>query len=77
MVKEIHEVLQRIPSSNLFSRLTFLPSVLKFIVEETLEDRTDGLKEYTIAASALGKSTDFYPQVDALVRIHAGRLRRL
>src|SRR5690606_23913179 len=38
---------------------------------------TEGLKEYTIAVSALGKPDDFNPQIDAIVRIHAGRLRRL
>src|SRR5690606_5730995 len=44
---------------------------------ETVNGRTDGLKEYTIAVSALGKPADFNPQTDAIVRIHAGRLRRL
>ena len=74
--KEIHGELQRILSSDLFSRSTVLSNFLKFIVEETLEGRTEELKEYTIAVSALGKSTDFNPQIDAIVRIHAGRLRR-
>ena len=35
------------------------------------------MKEYTIAVSALGKAEDFNPQIDAIIRIHAGRLRRL
>ncbi len=69
--------LNRILSSDLFSRSSVLSKFLKFIVEETIACRTEELKEYTIAVSALGKSTDFNPQIDAIVRIHAGRLRRL
>jgi TolB-like protein len=64
-------------ASDLFSRSPVLSSFLKFIVTETLENRTAGLKEYTIGVSALGKPSDFNPQLDAIVRIHAGRLRRL
>lgn len=75
--KEILGELGLILSSDLFSRSSVLSNFLKFIVEETLEGRTESLKEYTIAVSALGKSPDFNPQIDAIVRIHAGRLRRL
>jgi adenylate cyclase len=74
--KEIRAQLHCILSSDLFSHSSVLSSFLKFIVEETLEGNTDGLKEYTIAVSALGKNPDFNPQIDAIVRIHAGRLRR-
>jgi len=75
--KEILQELDKILASNLFSRSSVLSSFLKFIVEETLKGNTEGLKEYTIAVNALGKSVDFNPQIDAIVRIHAGRLRRL
>jgi TolB-like protein len=75
--KQIREQLERILSNDLFSRSFVLCSFLKFIVNETLGSRTEELKEYTIAVSALGKSTDFNSQTDAIVRIHAGRLRRL
>jgi TolB-like protein len=75
--KEILPELRRILSSDLFSRSKVLSAFLKFVVLETLAGRTDELKEYTIAVSGLGKSPDFNPQIDAIVRIHAGRLRRL
>jgi len=74
---EILAELEHILSSDLFSRSSVLSNFLKFIVEETLKGNTDELKEYTIAVGALGKSDDFNPQIDAIVRIHAGRLRRL
>ncbi|MDN3723558.1 hypothetical protein QRD02_04130 [Aequorivita sp. SDUM287046] len=75
--KEIVGELHLILSSQLFARSTVLSNFLKYIVHETLDNRTENLKEYTIAVNALGKSSSFNPQVDAIVRIHAGRLRRL
>ncbi len=54
-----------------------LCSFLRFIVEETLAGRGDQLKGYVIGTQVLGKDVDFDPEQDSLVRIHAGRLRRL
>ncbi|GGG47244.1 tetratricopeptide repeat protein [Bizionia arctica] len=75
--QEILEELDRILSSDLFSRSSVLSNFLKFIVEETLASRTDSLKEYIIAVNGLGKSANFNPQTNATIRINAGRLRRL
>lgn len=47
------------------------------MVRETLEGKGENLKEYVIATDVLNKSSDFNPQLDAVVRIHAGRLRNL
>ena len=38
--------------------------------------RSNTIKEYTIAVNVLNKPVSFKPQHDAIVRIHAGRLRR-
>src|SRR5215204_2323865 len=54
-----------------------LAKFLEFIVEEKLAGREDEIKEYTIGVKALQKPGDFNPQLDAVVRIHAGRLRRV
>jgi len=75
--EEVLSQLERILSSKIFANSTVLCNFLRFIVEETLKENTSGLKEYTIGVSALGKPTDFNPQTDAIVRIHAGRLRRI
>jgi TolB-like protein len=45
-------------------------------VQEMLEGRSNQLKEYTIGVNVLNKPVDFKPQTDAIVRIHATRLRR-
>ena len=73
---EIVRQLDRILASHNFRHSSVLAKFLKHIVHETLEGRGHELKEYTIGVSALRKDVDFNPQIDSIVRIHAGRLRR-
>ena len=49
---------------------------LSFVVTETLDDRASQIKGYTIAVAVYGRSETFDPQVDPIVRVEAGRLRR-
>src|SRR6478735_4852920 len=56
---------------------TVLSHFLEFIMEKKLTGHEDEIKEYTIGVKGLGKPSDFNPQLDASVRIHAGRLRRM
>ena len=49
---------------------------LRFIVDETLEGREAEIKGYTVAVSVYGRPENFDPQVDPIVRVEAGRLRR-
>lgn len=67
----------RILTSSLFKKSRILSNFLQFIVSETLEGNGNNLKEYVIATNVLKKSTDFNPQLDGIVRIHANRLRKL
>lgn len=69
--------LDTILGHGLFKGSPVLCSFLRFIVAETLNGNARELKEYTIGINALGKKVDFNPQTDAIVRIHAGRLRKL
>ncbi|MEJ1239551.1 hypothetical protein WBG78_15550 [Chryseolinea sp. T2] len=74
-----HEVvrqLDRVLASANFLHSSVLARFLKHIVQETIEGRAHELKEYTIGVAALKKDPDFNPQIDSIVRIHAGRLRR-
>lgn len=74
--QEIIDQLNRILLFPVFGNSMILSGFLRFIVEETLEGRGNLLKEYTIGTHVLSKKVDYDPQVDASVRIHAGRLRR-
>jgi len=49
---------------------------LSFVVDETLEGRASQIKGYTVAVSVYGRNEKFDPQVDPIVRVEAGRLRR-
>lgn len=75
--QEVITQLKLILSHELFNNSAVLSNFLKYIVEETLAGNLKSLKEYTIGVNGLGKKADFNPQIDAIVRIHAGRLRRL
>ena len=50
---------------------------LEFVVEETLSERVYEIKEYTIGINVFKRPSTFNPQSDAIVRINAGRLRKL
>jgi len=49
---------------------------LSFVVDESLAGRASQLKGYTIAVAVYGRKEGFDPQVDPIVRVEAGRLRR-
>ena len=72
----IHAQLQKIFLCPVFAVSEILRRFLSYIIEETLGGRSNTIKEYTIAVNVLNKPISFKPQQDAIVRIHAGRLRR-
>lgn len=74
---EIEAELELILSSKTFKKSAVLSSFLRYIVTETIHEKGHELKEYNIAVKGLGKPSDFNPQIDAMIRINAGRLRRL
>jgi adenylate cyclase len=49
---------------------------LAHVVEEALAGRSERIKAYTIATEVFGRDPRFDPQLDSIVRIEAGRLRR-
>jgi TolB-like protein len=59
-----------------FAAAPQLRNFLRYIVEETLAQRGDQLKERNIAVHALMRSPDFDPRLDSVVRVMAGKLRR-
>jgi len=75
--KDILDQVDRICSNEDFSSKTLLCKFLRFVVDETLAGRGDQLKGYIIGIEVFGKDKHFDPEQDSLVRIHAGRLRRL
>lgn len=75
--KEIKSQVNRICQSDEINTKLQLCKLLRYIVDETLAGRSEFLKGYTIGINVYGKEDHFDPDQDPLVRIHAGRLRRM
>jgi adenylate cyclase len=68
--------LERIFASHDFDASPRSRAFLRYVVEETLAGRRDGLTQATIATRVFDRRDNFDPTVDPIVRIQAGRLRR-
>ena len=73
---QVRGSLQNILTSPNFGATERIRQFLNYVVEETLAGRADRIKAYTIATSVFGRDESFDPQVDSIVRLEAGRLRR-
>jgi serine/threonine-protein kinase len=72
---EIREQLDRILSSFATSGANRRSRLLRYLVEETLEDRPESLKESVIATAVFDRDPGYDPQIDSVVRVEVGRLR--
>jgi hypothetical protein len=73
---DVRKALEKVTASPILAKSPQLVNFLTYTIEETLAGRGDRLKAYTIATDALGRGADFDPQIDPIVRVEAGRLRR-
>ncbi|MBV9266245.1 MAG: hypothetical protein JO061_08775 [Acidobacteriaceae bacterium] len=62
--------------SGLFEKAPRLGKFLGYICERYFDGEADSIKEYSIAVEALGRSADFDPRKDSIVRVEAHRLRK-
>jgi TolB-like protein/tetratricopeptide (TPR) repeat protein len=72
---ETRRQLERVVQSPGFARNERLSRFLRFLVEHHLEGRDSELKESVIGIEVFGRSPDYNPKRDAIVRVEAGRLR--
>ena len=73
--KAIRKQLDRILDSGPFRQSQRRRRFLEYIVNETLAGRSDRLKGYSVALEVFGRSENFNPVVDPVVRVEAARLR--
>ncbi|TMI99962.1 MAG: hypothetical protein E6G97_20440 [Alphaproteobacteria bacterium] len=73
---EVRDALCHMAASEAFRGSPQLVAFLRYVVEATLRGEQDRIKGYTIAVEALGRSENFDPQDDPIVRVEATRLRR-
>jgi hypothetical protein len=73
--EEKQHQLEKILSNHVFHGAETLKSFLRFVVKKSLEGQESELKEYTIATEVFGRSENYDPRIDSLVRVQAARLR--
>lgn len=72
----ILDELQRVQVSSHFCNSKRYPALLRYIVEKTLDGNSDQLKERTIAVDVFGRSHNYDPGTDTVVRYTAGEVRK-
>ena len=71
----VREQLKRIVDSPGFASSARLSRFLTHIVNRTIEGDLDSLKEFSVAMEVFDRSSDYDPNIDAIVRVQARRLR--
>jgi adenylate cyclase len=74
--EEAHAAMERLLASRDFDATPRSRDFLRFVFEETMAGRPDGLTQAAVATRVFGRRHDFDPTIDPIVRIQAGRLRR-
>src|SRR5246127_4143086 len=71
----VRQQLARIVSSPVFISSARLCRFLTHVVNRTVEGDVDSLKEFSIAMEVFDRTSDYDPNIDAIVRVQARRLR--
>ncbi len=73
---EVMEQLGSLLRSSHFRHSKRYPSLLQYIVAETLAGRADALKERTLGMSVFDREADYDTNADPVVRVSAGEVRK-
>lgn len=69
------EQINRLTSSHALHSSESLCKLLRYLAKHALDHPGTPIKEFQIATEVFGRSADFDPQLDSMVRVQAGRLR--
>ena len=72
----VRDELSRVLAHSLFRNSRRYPSLLRHIVERTLEGRAADLKERTLGVEVFGRDANYDTNVDPIVRISACEIRK-
>ena len=72
---ELQAAAQRVLASASFSRSQRLREFLSFVVKCVIDNNTDEINEYSLGIQVFGKSPNFRPNEDNIVRVTARHLR--
>jgi hypothetical protein len=73
--EEQEGLVRRILASRQFAHADMLKRILRYLVEQSGTAPGQGPKEYEIAVHAMGRSPDFDPRTDPVVRVNLGSVR--
>lgn len=74
--QSIREQLERILTNPLFRNSRRYPSLLRYVVEQTLAGQADHLKERNLGVDVFGRHPDYDTNSDPVVRATAGEIRK-
>jgi tetratricopeptide (TPR) repeat protein len=72
---EVRCQLDRLLASRRFAASERSATFLRYVVDRTLAGDSAGIKEVVIATEIYGRSTDYDPKIDSVVRVEASRMR--
>jgi TolB-like protein/tetratricopeptide (TPR) repeat protein len=72
---QIRAQVDKMLASRLFARSERLCRFLRFCVQQTLDDKSDQLKEQMVGVEVFDRKGDYDPRTDPIVRVEARRLR--
>jgi len=72
----VHSQLERILSDGRFAASKRYPHLLRYVVEQTLAENEDNLKERTIGVEVFHRSPDYDTNLDPVVRLCAAEVRK-
>jgi hypothetical protein len=67
--------IEKLVASQVLHGSESLCKLLRYLAKHALDHPGTPIKEYQIATEVFGRSADFDPQLDSMVRVQAGRLR--
>ena len=67
--------IEKLVGSQILHGSESLCKLLRYLAKHALDHPGTPIKEYQIATEVFGRSADFDPQLDSMVRVQAGRLR--
>jgi TolB-like protein len=67
--------LERVLASKGFVHAARLSRLLRYVVDKTLANEADQLKEYAVGVEVFDRDETYDPRLDSIVRVEAGRLR--
>ncbi|HTW81924.1 MAG TPA: hypothetical protein VME23_20420 [Terracidiphilus sp.] len=73
---ECQKQVRRVLQSGSFRNASMIQQLLQYLAEKTFTHSAEPIKEYTIGVEALGRSPDFDPKADPIVRVQIHRLRQ-